>query len=75
MMATTGYSSAATSSNPKIGYRRAHPEGPVANILPPVAHGETTWVTLNVTDVPPDYARCSSTPTPPSVRDWIDALN
>ncbi len=37
--------------------RRAHPEGTVASIRPPAAPDETTWVTLNVADVPPDYAR------------------
>lgn len=37
--------------------RTAHPEGVVASIRPPEAPDETTWVTLAVDDVPPDYAR------------------
>lgn len=37
--------------------RLAHPEGAVESIRPPVAPDETTWVTLAVDDVPPDYAR------------------
>jgi uncharacterized iron-regulated membrane protein len=37
--------------------RNAHPEGTVASIRPPAAPNETTRVTLNVADVPPDYAR------------------
>ncbi len=37
--------------------RAAHPEGTVASIRPPGAPEETTWVTLAVDDVPPDYQR------------------
>jgi uncharacterized iron-regulated membrane protein len=44
--------------------RAAHPEGTVERIRPPAAADETTRVILAVDDVPPDYARCSSTRTP-----------
>ena len=37
--------------------RTAHPEGTVQSIRPPAAPDETTQITLNVDDVPPDYAR------------------
>ena len=37
--------------------RHAHPEGTVTSIRPPTAPDETTWVTLAVDDVPPDYGR------------------
>ncbi len=37
--------------------RAAHPEGSVESIRPPGAPDETTWVTLAVEDVPPDYQR------------------
>ncbi|AEV73598.1 putative iron-regulated membrane protein [Mycolicibacterium rhodesiae NBB3] len=37
--------------------RAAHPEGTIASIRPPTALDDTTWVTLAVDDVPPDYAR------------------
>lgn len=37
--------------------RSAHPEGVVESIRPPTTPEETTWVTLAVDDVPPDYAR------------------
>ncbi|MDZ4233162.1 MAG: PepSY domain-containing protein, partial [Dietzia sp.] len=37
--------------------RAAHPEGAIESIRPPAALDDTTWVTLAVDDVPPDYSR------------------
>jgi uncharacterized iron-regulated membrane protein len=37
--------------------RRAHPEGTIISIRPPATPEETTWVNLDVDDVPADYAR------------------